>query len=192
MRLSLFIILLFTVALFNCKRGNIYEKEIALLDSTKIVLQVKLNELKKAETNILNLQFPKFETYKAFLKSNVKDTLGRIEGNALQLFVNSGSTIKEFNKTKTELIKQTETGILQIQKLSADIKENNIQHNVIQSYYNSEKGHADELIKTIEQNMKALNVSLNGYRNSLGKTEEYIKQINNGQLPVVVADSTLE
>lgn len=169
-----------------------YEKEIAILDSTKIVLQVKLNELKKAETNIQNLQFPKFETYIVFLKSNVKDTIGRIEGNALQLFINSGNIIKEFNKSKSELIKQTETGILQIQKLSADIKENNVQHNVVQSYYNSEKDHADELIKTIEQNMKALNVSLNGYRNSLGKTEEYIKQINNGQLPVVVADSTLE
>ncbi len=192
MRNPFFIIILLTVFLFNCKHGNIYEKEIALLDSTKIVLQVKLNELKKAEVNIQNLQYPKFETYNAFLKSNVKDTIGRIEGNALQAFINSGNTIKEFNKTKTELIKQTETGILQIQKLSADLKENNVQMNVAQSYYQSEKGHADELIKTIEQNMKALNLSLNGYRNSIGKTEEYIKLINNGQLPVVVADSTLE
>ena len=179
MRNSFFIITLFTVFLFNCKRGNVYEKEIALLDSTKIVLQVKLNELKKAEVNILNLQYPKFETYNAFLKSNVKDTIGRTEGNALQAFINSGNTIKEFNKTKTELIKQTETGILQIQKLSADLKENNVQQNVTQSYYKSEKGHADELIKTIEQNMKALNLGLNSYRNSISKTEEYIKHINN-------------
>lgn len=192
MRFSFFITLLLAVFLFNCKRGNVYEKETAVLDSTKIVLQVKLNELKKAELNIHNLQYPKFETYSTFLKNNVKDTIERSIGNALQAFINSGNTIKEFNKSKVELIKQTETGILQIQKLSADLKENNIQHNVFQSYFNSEKGHADELIKTIEQNMKALNVSLNGYRNSLGKTEDYIKQINNGQLPVVVADSTLE
>ena len=192
MRFSFFITLLLSVFLFNCKRGNVYEKETAVLDSTKIVLQVKLNELKKAELNIHNLQYPKFEAYNAFLKNNVKDTIERSVGNALQAFVNSGNTIKEFNKSKGELIKQTETGILQIQKLSADIKENNVQHNVIQSYYNSEKGHADELIKTIEQNMKALNVSLINYRNSISKTEEYIKHINNGQLPVVVADSTLE
>ncbi len=192
MRFSFSILILVIAFLFSCKHGNIYEKEIALLDSTKIVLQVKLSELKKAEINIQNLQYPKFETYNAFLRSNVKDTIGRIEGNALQAFINSGNTIKEFNKSKTELIKQTEAGILQIQKLSADLKENNVQMNVAQSYYQSEKGHADELIKTIEQNMKALNLSLNGYRNSLGKTEEYIKFINNGQLPVVVADSTLE
>ncbi len=192
MRNSFFIISLFAVFLLNCKRGNIYEKEIALLDSTKIVLQVKLNELKKAEVNIQNLQYPKFDTYQTFLKNNVKDTIGRIEGNALQAFINSGNTIKEFTKTKTELIKQTETGILQIQKLSADLKENNVQQNVAQSYCNSEKGHADELIKTIEQNMKALNIGLNSYRNCIPKTEEYIKLINNGQLPVVVADSTLE
>ena len=192
MRISVFILILFSVCLSNCKRSGMYEKEIAILDSTKIVLQVKLSELKKSELSIQNLQFEKFDPYNSFLKSNVKDTIGKSEGNALQLFVKAGNTISDFNKSKTELIKQTETSITQIQKLSADLKENNVQHNVAQSYYTSEKGHADELIKTIEQNVKALNLSLNNYRNSFGKTEEYIKLINNGQLPNVVADSTIE
>lgn len=169
-----------------------YEKETAILDSTKIVLQVKLNELKKSEQSIQNLQFEKFETYNSFLKSNMKDTIGKAEGNALQLFVKSGGTISEFNKSKNDLIKQTETSIVQIQKLSSDLKESNVQNNVALSYYSSEKGHADELIKTIEQNVKALNLSINNYRNSIAKTEEYIKHINSGQLPSVVADSTLE
>jgi hypothetical protein len=169
-----------------------YEKEIAILDSTKIVLQVKLNELKKSEQSIQNLQFGKFEAYNSFLKNNVKDTIAKGEGNALQLFVKAGNTISEFNKAKTDLIKQTETSILQIQKLSADLKENNVQHNVAQSYCNSEKGHADELIRIIEQNVRALNLSINNYRNSVSRTEEYIKQINNGQLPTVIADSTIE
>lgn len=192
MRISFFILVLFSVWLSNCKHANIYEKEISILDSTKIVLQVKLNELKKAEQSILTLQFEKFETYNSFLKSNVKDTIGKTEGNALQLFVKSGHTISDFNKSKAELIKQTETSIVQIQKLSSDFKESNVQHNVAQSYYNSEKGHAEELIKTIEQNIKALNLSINNYRNSIFKTEEYIKNINSGQLPSLVNDSTLE
>lgn len=178
--------------LAECRHTNYYEKETNLLDSTKIVLQVKLNELKKSEQAIQNLQFQKFEIYHSFLKINIKDTIGKIEGNALQLFVIAGETIEGFNKSKSELIKQTETSITQIQKLSADIKENNVQPNVVQSYCNSEKGHAEELIKTIEQNVKALNLSINNYRNSVSKTEEYIKHINNGQLPAVVADSTLE
>lgn len=139
-----------------------------------------------------SLQYPKYEAYATFLKNNVKDTIGKTEGNALQLFVKAGTTIKDFNKSKGELIKQTEISIAQIQKLSTDLKENNVQINVVQPYYNSERGHADELIKTIEQNVKALNLSLNNYRNSLARTEEYIKQINNGRLPTVVADSTLD
>ena len=163
-----------------------------MLDSTKIVLQVKLSELKKSEQVIENLQYSKFEPYASFLKTNVKDTIGKSEGNALQMFVRSGNTIKEFNKSKTELIRQTEVSITQIQKLSSDLKENNVQLNVVQPYYSSERGHADELIKTIEQNIKALNLSLNNYRNSVAKTEEYIKHINNGQLPAVVADSTID
>ena len=56
------------------------------------------------------------------------------------MFVKSGETIKGFNKSKGELIKQTEIGITQIQKLSSDLKENNVQINVVQPYYNSERG----------------------------------------------------
>ncbi len=192
MRLSGFIFILLSLMFVNCKHTNYYEKETAILDSTKIVLQVKLNELKKSEQSMENLQYSKFETYNSFLKSNLKDTIGKSEGNALQLFIKSGNTINEFIKLKSELIKQTEVSITQIQKLSFDLKENNVQLNVVQSYFNSERGHADELIKTIEQNVKVLNLSLNNYRNSVPKTEEYIRKINNGELPKVVADSTLE
>lgn len=176
------------MSFYGCKRGNMFEKEIALLDSTKIVLQVKLNELQRSEQNIQNFQFQKFGAYRSFLKSNIKDTVGRAEASAIQSFVNSGKTISEFSKNKTELIKQTGTAILQIQKLSADLKQNNIQPNVAQSYCNSEKGHAEELIKVIESNMRALNLSLNSFKNNLPKTEEYIRQINNGVLPTVVSD----
>jgi hypothetical protein len=192
MRIFVFIILSCFLLIQGCKNGNMYDKETAMLDSTKIVLQVKLNELKKSEQSMQNFQFPKFDAYYSFLKANVKDTIGRVDANALQAFVNSGTTLKEFNKGKAELIKQTETSITQLQKLSADIKQNNIQNNVLRSYCNSEKGHAEELIKVIEQNIRALNLSLNAYKNSLNRTEEYIKQINNGQLPMLVADSTLE
>jgi hypothetical protein len=192
MRISFLIVILFPFFFIGCRHTNYYEKESAILDSTKIVLQVKLNELKKSEQVIESVQFPKFEGYSAFLKNNIKDTISKGDGTALRLFVQSGTTIKEFNKIKPELVKQTETSIGQIQKLSSDLKENNVQLNVVQPYYNSEKGHADELIKTIEQNIKALNLGINNYRNSVPRTEEYIKQINNGQLPTVVTDSTLE
>ena len=186
------IIILLSFFLAECRHTNYYEKETAILDSTKIVLQVKMNELKKSEQAIENLPYSKFDTYASFLKSNVKDTVGKTEGNALRLFIKSGLTIKEFNKSKTELIKQTEISITQIQKLSFDLKENKVQLNVVQPYYYSEIRHADELIRTIDKNSKALNLSLINYRNSIAKTEEYIRQINNGQLPALVADSTLE
>jgi len=192
MRRAFPILILLSFLLVQCRHTNYYEKETAILDSTKIVLQVKLNELKKSEQAIENLQFSKFENYSSFLKNNVKDTIGKSEGNALQLFIKSGNTINEFIKAKSELIKQTETGISQIQKLSFDLKENNVQLNVVQSFFNSECGHANELIRTIEQNVKTFNLSLNNYRNSVPKAEEYIKQINNGELPQVVTDSTLE
>lgn len=169
-----------------------YEKEVAIIDSTKIVLQVKLNELKRAEQNMESVGFAKYETYCVFLKNNVKDTVVRYEATALQQFVNSGKTIELFAKNKAELIKQTETSIAQLQKLSLDVKENNLPLNSVQAYFASEKSHAEELIKAIEHNIKAFNLSVNNYRNSVIRTEEYIKKINNGTLPTVVPDTNLE
>ena len=165
-----------------------FEKEIILLDSTKIVLQVKLNELKRSEQSMQNFQFQKFDAYYSFLKNNIKDTIGRAEANAIQAFINSGKTLKEFLKNREDLVKQTETSILQIQKLSADLKQSNVQSNVAKSYFSSEKSHADELIVIIESNIRTFNLSLNTYRNNLPKTEEFIKKINNGALPTVVND----
>lgn len=181
------------VALFtNCSNKNLYEKEIAIVDSTKIVLQVKLNELLRAEKNIEVSAFSKFNTYTAFLKSNVKDTLRKHEATAIQLFINSGEVIKQFSASQPELIKQTELSINQLKKLSLDAKEGRLQPNALQSFYATEKSHAEELIEIIEQNIRALNLSINNYRNSLPRTEEYIKSINNGTLPTVVADSTID
>jgi hypothetical protein len=188
MRLLSFIAFVLLISFYGCKRGNMFEKEIALLDSTKIVLQVKLNELQRSGQNMQNYQFQKFEPYYSFLKSNVRDTIGRAEASAIQNFINAGKALNSFEKNKSELIKQTETSILQIQKLSADLKKNNIQGNVAQSYSGSEKGHAEELIKVIESNIRVLNLSLNSYKNSLPGTEEYIRQINNGSLPTLVSD----
>jgi hypothetical protein len=188
MRLLSFIAFVLLISFYGCKRGNMFEKEIALLDSTKIVLQVKLNELQRSGQNMQNYQFQKFEPYYSFLKSNVRDTIGRAEASAIQNFINAGKALNSFEKNKSELIKQTETSILQIQKLSADLKKNNIQGSVAQSYSGSEKGHAEELIKVIESNIRVLNLSLNSYKNSLPGTEEYIRQINNGSLPTLVSD----
>lgn len=188
----LFSILVLLAVFTNCGRKNIYEKEISTIDSTKVVLQVKLNELLRAEKNIEVSAFSKFETYEAFLKSNIKDTLNKPEATALQLFLNSGKTIQQFNASKTELIKQTELSIEQLKKLSLDARENNIQQNALQSFYSTEKNHAEELITVIEQNIKALNLSINSYRNSLPRTEEYIRTINNGTLPTLVADTQID
>lgn len=186
------IFFLFSTLLFSCGRSHQYDKQISLLDSTKIVLQVKLNELKKAESNISNLPFGKFEAYSNFLNSNLKDTINKFQANALQLFMASGKIIKEFNSGKPSLIKQTETSIAQIQKLSGDIKENQVAQNVIDNYFNTEKTQADKLIGIIEQNIKALNLSLINFKNSTPRTEELIRQINNGQLPAIITDSIAE
>ncbi len=185
-------ILVATALFTNCGHKSMYEKEIAIVDSTKIVLQVKLNELLRAEKNIEISAFSKFETYMAFLKSNIKDTVRKSDATAIQQFINSGEVIKQFSASQTELIKQTELNINQLQKLSVDAKEGRLQANALQSFYSTEKSHAEELIGVIEQNIKALNLSINSYRNSLPRTEEYIRSINNGTLPTVVADSQID
>lgn len=189
---ELFLIVIFVCLLFGCRSKNRYEKEIAVIDSTKIVLQVKLNELQRSDQHLENIGFPKYEIYSSFLKTNLKDTLSRSDATALQQFLNSGNTIKQYKTGKSELVHQTEMSIAQLQQLSLDVRENNIQEPAIKAYYSAEKNHAEELITAIEQNVRALNMSIAAYKSGLIKTEEYIRQINNGQLPGVVSDSTSE
>lgn len=186
------IFVLSSMFLWNCKPTSLYEKEHAILDSTKIVLQVKSNELKKAEANIENTSFSKCNTYVQFLKTNLKDTVARIEANALQQFLNSCMTIEQFNQNKVELIKQTEMAISQLNKLSADLKTNSLPQNQVKIYFESEMQNANKVIAVIEQNLKALTISLINIKNSTPRTEEIIRNINNGQLPVVITDSIAE
>lgn len=84
-----------SLLLYSCGPSHLYDKQASVLDSTKIVLQVKLNELKKIETNIEQRGFSKYEAYKKFLNSNLNDTLSRIEATAVQQFLNSGRSDPE-------------------------------------------------------------------------------------------------
>lgn len=191
MKQLLFIFVLITV-FTQCKTGNEFEKEASVIDSTKVVLQVKLNELKRSEQNLETIGFNKFEIYSTFLHNNLKDTISRSGASVIQQFINAGNTLKQFEKGKEELVKQTELSIAQLQKLSSDVKENNLQPNAIQAFYSGEKNHAEELISAIEQNIKALNMSSASYKSSLPRTEEFIRSINNGNLPIVVQQGETE
>jgi hypothetical protein len=185
MRLSLLIIVL-ALLFSNCRQKNNYEELTSVLDSTKIVLQVKLNELKKAETNMQANSFTKFDAYHNFLNSNLKDTIDKAYANPLRNFINSGKVVKNFNTLKPQLIKETETTISQLQKLSSDLKGNALPFNTAKTYFSNEISHCNILIPTIEGDIKALNIALINFRNSVPKTEELIKKINNGQLPSIV------
>lgn len=100
--------------------------------------------------------------------------------------------ILKYNESKGELLKQTETSILQLQKLSSDLKENNLQANQALTYFDNERIHAEKLVTLIEKNIIAVNISLVNFKNNTPRTEELIKQINNGQLPTLVEDSSSE
>jgi hypothetical protein len=192
MLLRSYIAIIFVALLFSCGPSHLYDKQTSVLDSTKIVLQVKINELKKIETNIEQRGFSKFEIYKKFLKSNVNDTISRVEASALQQFLNAGEVIQIYNQGKSDIIQQTEISVAQLQKLSSDLKENNLPQNQALNYFDAEKDHAGKLVSVIERNINAVNISLVNFKTALPRTEEYIKKINNGQLPTVVADATSE
>lgn len=192
MRFFSSIVVFCLLAFISCQTKNNYEKETAQLDSLKIVLQVKLSELKKAEANVNNYSFSKFEAYSRFLSNNLKDTVDKSQANALRNFISAGKTISDFTVLKPALIKETETAISQLQKLSGDLKENAVQQNAVQAYMDTEKTHAEKLVTVIEQDLKSLNISLINFKNAVPKTEELIKHINNGELPSIVAESGAE
>lgn len=161
-----------------------------MLDSAKIVLQVKLNELKKVETNIQLRGYPKYDLYKRFLNASLPDTISRAEAGTVQQFMNAGEVMKQYNDTKAALIGETEKSISQLQKLSHDLQNEAIAVNQAQLFFDTEKARADKLVQVIEKNVAVANIALMNFRNSMAGTEALIRKINNNRLPEVVADST--
>jgi len=177
------------ILLSNCAQKSVYDKETSTLDSLKIVLQVKRNELNKFDKAIESISAYKLKTYGAFLKSNLKDTINKNQANTLQIFLNAVEALTEFEKMRAPLASQTEISITQLQTLSADLKANLIQSDQATRFITNEKHNADRQISILEQTIKTLNISIINIRNYLPKTEDLIKQINGGKLPSVVSDS---
>lgn len=178
-----------TTFFLSCKPQPVFDKDTALLDSIKIVLQVKINELQRTQENIKQASFSGYTVYASFLKSNLPDTIAKSEAVFIQQFLNSGRAIQQFNNELPGLLKESKIAVSQLQKLSGDVKENNIASNQKQNYIQAETKHANQTIETIEKNIRALNGSLFVFNANYRKTEEYIKKNNHGQLPSLVTET---
>jgi hypothetical protein len=173
----------------QCHSKNLYPKETSSLDSLKIVLQVKKQELNKSTIHMSQYGFDKYEPYKKFLLEHIKDTILRVEATALQLYIKSGNLLTNYNMNMPKQNGEVELTISQLQLLSEDLKSNNIPANKVQDYYENEIAHATMLIARMEKDLLLVNSALNGLNTSRSKVEDFLRKNNLGELPKLVNDS---
>ncbi len=163
-------------------------KKAAQIDSIRVVINVKAQELKQTDSALISRAIGKFNTYTVFIQTNINDTLNKEEANVLQQFYTSGNALITFQKNKQTLLSRTNLLMDQLSDLIKDAN-NGLHLSLLNEYLNKEAKAADELIKNVDEQNKLYQKSIQDFKNALPLTEELIRKRNNGQLPGIINDA---
>lgn len=149
-----------------------------LLSNKKLLLQIDSVELSKA--------INKFEIYKQFIKSNIKDTINKTDAYAIQSFINAGNNLQSIQLNKINLITRINLLSNQLLKLGTDIKNNSFQNNQINGFIETEKLMQVEIAKFCIEEQNNYFKNLQQLKTNLYLVEQFILKRNNNQLPTVI------
>jgi hypothetical protein len=149
-----------------------------LLSNKKLLLQIDSVELSKA--------INKFEIYKQFIKSNIKDTINKTDAYAIQSFINAGNNLQSIQLNKINLITRINLLSNQLLKLGTDIKNNSFQNNQINGFIETEKLMQVEIAKFCIEEQNNYFKNLQQLKTNLYLVEQLILKRNNNQLPTVI------
>jgi len=180
---------LISVLCCSCSVKNQVEAEVKKLDSLTIVLNTKLEEINKCDTNLLNRAITKFTIYSTFIENNLNDTIIKGEANSLQQFYTSGQNLKAFQSNKNSLKSRASLVLEQIKKLVNDVSNGSISKDEFIKNYDTELKAANQLIELSTKEISSQSSNIQDFKNALLPVETIIKQKNNGELPSVIKDS---
>ncbi len=182
-------LVLISILCCSCSVKNQVEAEVKKLDSLTIVLNTKLEEINKCDTNLLNRAITKFTIYSTFIENNLNDTLIKAEANSLQQFYTSGQNLKAFQNNKNSLKSRASLVLEQIKKLVNDVSNGSISKDEFIKNYDTELKAANQLIDLSTKEISSQSSNIQDFKNALLPVETIIKQKNNGELPSVIKDS---
>jgi hypothetical protein len=190
MKIVYYILLLATMLLLqSCNQTNLYNQKTKTLDSLNGALNLKVKELEKTDTALLQRCITRFTYYRQFVKQNVKDTLSKNEADNLQRFYESGKNLQSFWSNRFTILGRASLINSQQSKLTIDLKSKIINPEEAEPSIKREKEATTELIDAANAQQKIYYMSLEEFKTSLHEVENLIRIRNKGELPTIIKDT---
>lgn len=184
--LRYFSLLLFTGLFSSCSNSDAYEKGIRHLDSLEGALGLISKEIREIDTAQVQQAMERFETYRLFIQTLVKDTISTEEAQALQRFFRSGSELTAYSKNRNRLLARSDLMHTQRNKLRHDLVEGIPEEAEWKNALNQEKLASDALCKSMLDQQKKYYNAMQEFKLSLPETEAFIRKHNHGELPTLI------
>ena len=175
--------------MLSCNQTEKYNQKTKTLDSLNGALNLKVRELQKTDTAILQRCILRYNYYRQFIKRNINDTLNKNEADDLQHFYASGKSLENFWNNRFTILSRASLINSQQNKLSADIKNQTIEIKEAERFLYREKQATAELIDAANEQQKIYYTGLEEFKTSLKQVENLIRQRNNGELPTIIKDT---
>jgi hypothetical protein len=188
MRLRIYIFSISWV-LVSCGDAAVRRQANTTLDSISGVLAVSSDLLLKTDTAALQKAIQRFHEYNAFISQAVTDTLEKNEADELQHFYSAGSRLKSFAANRNLLLSRAALVNQQLKKLRNDAG-GGIDTDALRNHLAGETKATAELTQAMLNEKNRCSENLERFRVSLPVVQALIRKRNNGQLPVVIRDTT--
>lgn len=183
------LLLLLLVALQACNQNDAYNQKTKALDSLNGALNLKVRELEKTDTALLQRCITRYNYYRQFIKQNVNDTLTKSEADNLQRFLSSGKNLENFWSNRFSILGRASLINSQQTKLATDVKNHAVDIMELEQFLMREKLATSEILEAATAQQKVYYSSLEEFRIALQEVENIIRLRNKGQLPTIVKDT---
>lgn len=177
------------LCLISCNNNEACLQRVKTLDSLSGALNVKINELKKTDTALINRCVNRYTYYRDFLTQNIQDTITRQEGDAVSRFLSGGKNLETYAINRKIILEQASTVNSRLGKLNTDLKNQSILPEEADTYIYNEISQANKLIGLSQTQGELYFSAIEDYKASLKQVESLIRRHNQGQLPLIIKDS---
>jgi outer membrane murein-binding lipoprotein Lpp len=182
--------LLAVLLLQGCGHAEQYNQKVKSLDSLNGALNLKVKELQRTDTALLQRCITRFNYYRQFIKQNINDTLNKREADNLQHFYISGKNLEVFQSNRFSILGRASLLNSQQNRLAQDIENRTMEVRTAEQYLNKEKEATAQLIEAANAQQQLFYGSVEEFKGALSGVEELIRSHNKGELPKIVKDTT--
>lgn len=190
MRISFYTAVLVLALLTQaCNQNELYTQKTKTLDSLNGALNLKVEEIKKTDTAVLQRCMARFTYYRQFINQNINDTLSKPEADNLLRFYESGKNLQSYWSNRFTILGRASLMNSQQNALALDLKNKTIRAEEAGQFIAREQEATRQLIEAANTQQKLYYTGLEEFKTSLREVENLIRTRNNGELPRIIKDT---